>query len=116
MPEYDVKKKPKKGVCRMIEDGKRCKELAYARGICQTHRNRFRSSDDYAKTYEKYAAPSLYPIYDTANLKVNRRPRVGQCRLVVNSEECFELPRNRGLCGKHWAALHRRGLLDDFGS
>ncbi len=111
MPKYEIKKKPRSGECRIIEDGKRCKEQAYARGICQTHRNRFRGTGH----YQRLAAKSQYPIYDTANLKVNRRPRVGQCRLVVNGEECKTLARTRGLCAKHWAVLQRRGLLDKYG-
>jgi hypothetical protein len=110
---YGRQKKPVEGRCVIRElwpDGRRlvCENAAKSRGICPRHWGIYEKEPE---SIEHAMNPGR--VQQSFALKTN--PRKGICVIAENGAGCTNPARyRRQLCSRHYAALKRKGLLNDL--
>lgn len=111
---YTVKKNVDINICRILVDGKPCLKSVSFTGLCDAHY----SNIQHRKELDLYAStiPRRKRQYDYRkdNLKINRQPKEGLCRLIVGGKECNRQSKSRGICGPCRINLKNDWLLDTF--
>jgi len=89
------------GMCRVREEGTDGPEKAHARGLCARHYKILHTHPGRLDELAKARAPRV-------TYARRHRPLDGHCRVAENGVGCAQGADVRGLCQRHYDALHRR--------
>lgn len=106
-----ILKRPKKGKCRIKENGKSCRNDLAWRGICQLHYQRINKQGK----LDKFALPCQRQIYNEYHFELAKRPKEGVCRIKEKGRLCKAKTHCRGLCKQHFDILRRNKAVDKYG-
>jgi hypothetical protein len=106
---YKINKSPKKGCCRVIENGKTCRRKTHGRGLCARHWLTFERHD----LLKKYGTSSRK---DPRTFALKKKIKAGVCRVKENGKDCKTTLSSRGLCSKHYLRFMRDGRINKFGT
>lgn len=103
-PRYRKNKRPREGLCLVIEDDVKCTRSVHSRGLCKPHYSVLASTPE---GLDAWALPRLGE--STYALKAN--PKKGRCRVAENGAGCDGEAETRGLCNRHYLALRKKPEL-----
>ena len=109
---FKIKKNPKKGQCRIIEDNKSCTRKVHCRGLCSKCHTYFLRWG----LLDKYGAKQKFVYVEESKYKINKKAKPGKCRIIENGKPCNRSVHGRGLCARHWLTFERHGLLKKYGT
>lgn len=109
---FKIKNRIVEGVCRVIQDGKRCNRQTHCRGLCSKHHTYFLRW----KLMNKYGAKQKFVYVEVSKYKINRKTKPGKCRIIENGENCTRRIHGRSLCARHWLTFERHDLLKKYGT
>ncbi len=95
--------------CVVLENGERCAEEPFRRGVCQRHHTILGSHADYSLHDFYTAAPTI-----EVTLKAPKDQVDGLCRVMEDGVACDAAPHTRGLCRSHYRRLTKEGRLEEF--
>ncbi|HOW73050.1 MAG TPA: hypothetical protein PKY77_20840 [Phycisphaerae bacterium] len=101
---FRVKRRPIKGVCRLIFRDQECSRPAVWRGLCYRHWDHLKRMG----LLEVFAAPKTTPV----RYEVKLQPAEGTCRITADGVPCKARAERRGLCIHHYASIWARRDLD----
>jgi len=97
--DYNLRRPPLPGRCRVVERGTACEETPIARGLCKRHYAWLREHD--MGLFERLAEPNRSAIV----YSLRTRLPAGICRVAENGHGCGRAVWARGLCDHHYALL-----------
>ncbi len=110
-PAFQVKRRPREGVCVVVEDGEGCDEASSRRRrVCGRHYHALRRAGKLAELTDEFLDKKfeLTPKADVSRV-------AGFCVLIVNGLPCTNPVKRRGLCMSCLWVIGRDGLdLESF--
>jgi len=108
--KFKINKTPDNKNCRLIDEGKACKNTVRSRGVCNGHAEYLKSHD----LFEKFA---LTPVKDKIRtFKIKKKSPKGICHIIDNKKRCTHKVNARGLCNGHTDYFKRHGLFKKYAS
>ncbi len=102
-----VKKQPRPGLCRMVDNGEPCPRPAKTRGLCSVHYSLLRNRQE----LHRFALPHKQRRYQLVR-KTPEEQEEGICTVISNGVPCRKPGVQRGLCRRHYVAIWQRPDLD----
>jgi len=109
--QFKIKKRTKKGVCRIIDSGKNCNTVVLSRGVCGGHYGFFRKWG-----LIKFFEECKNKKFVDSKYSINKNAKKTLCHVIENGAKCQLDIHARHCCHRHYAIFAKFKLLNKFGS